>query len=389
MAIIGAANLAAVYTDKAREMGVRTHCFAWEKGAVAKGSADFFYPISITDMDKILKLCKEIGVAGVIPTTELTIPVAAYISQELGLTGIDYDIAVNLTNKFWVREHLKGCKVVRQPQFRLISAGEYKEAVDSWNVFPAITKPTSEGGKRGVSVVNSRDELMKAMEFASCFDKNGRGVLIEEYLAEGREYSVETISFNGTHQVIQITQKISSGPPHCVELGHQQPAALSSIIREKVIKAVNEILTSVSYSNGPSHTEIKIVDNEIYLIELNSRIGGDLIASTLTHLSTGYDFIAEAIKVYMGERPQKLTATYGKYSGVYFITKQTAFLKPIFDSCQGEKWVYERHFVSDDLTELSNNDSRNTNYIVYWSDYPIDLINRDGNESIQFQGGSI
>lgn len=377
VAIIGAANLASAYADKAREMGIKTHCFAWENGAVAKDHVDFFHPISITDKEAIYKVCSENGVAGVIPTTELTIPVAAWLSRELGLTGIDYDVASNVTNKFWVRERLKGCKYVRQPQFRLLGADEQNDAVDSWSVFPAIVKPTSEGGKRGVMVVGSREELKEALRFASKYDKKGVGVLIEEYLADGKEYSVESLSFNGTHQVIQITEKISSGPPHCVELGHRQPAALSPEMKEKVRKAVTEILTSVSYSYGPTHTEIKIVANEVFLIELNSRIGGDLIASTLTRLSTGYDYVAEAIRVYMGEKPKALTTAAGKFSGVYFVTKQTEFLKPVFDSCEGEKWLYERHFVTDDLTELSNNDSNHTNYIVYCSDEPVDLMQPD------------
>ena len=36
VAIIGAGELACEYAHKAREMGIVTHCFAWEQGAIAK-----------------------------------------------------------------------------------------------------------------------------------------------------------------------------------------------------------------------------------------------------------------------------------------------------------------------------------------------------------------
>ena len=47
LAIIGASYLQLPLVKKAKEMGIETHCFAWEEGAVCKEYSDFFYPISI------------------------------------------------------------------------------------------------------------------------------------------------------------------------------------------------------------------------------------------------------------------------------------------------------------------------------------------------------
>ena len=46
LAVIGASYLQLPLVKKAREMGVQTHCFAWEKGAVCRDVADYYYPIS-------------------------------------------------------------------------------------------------------------------------------------------------------------------------------------------------------------------------------------------------------------------------------------------------------------------------------------------------------
>lgn len=42
--IIGAGCFQKALIEKAKEMGVETHVFAWEEGAVGKKAADFFTP---------------------------------------------------------------------------------------------------------------------------------------------------------------------------------------------------------------------------------------------------------------------------------------------------------------------------------------------------------
>ena len=49
LAILGASYMQLPLIDEARNLGIETHVFAWEDGAVAKPYADFYYPISILD----------------------------------------------------------------------------------------------------------------------------------------------------------------------------------------------------------------------------------------------------------------------------------------------------------------------------------------------------
>ena len=64
IAIIGANEFQNKLVLKAKELGIETHVFAWEDGAVAKENSDFFYPISITEKEKILEICKKIKIDG-------------------------------------------------------------------------------------------------------------------------------------------------------------------------------------------------------------------------------------------------------------------------------------------------------------------------------------
>lgn len=368
IAIIGAGYMAGLFAERAKVIGYSTYCFAWEKGATAKDLVDRFFPISITEREKILAICREIGINGIVSTTELTVPIANYIANMLKLPANPIEVMDNITDKSWQREKCTGAKNICQPRYFRAFCLEDVNVNEFPLTFPVIIKPVAEGGKRGIEVADDMPQLFEKIKKSIDADKRKKGIIIEEFIARGKEYSVESLSFEGKHQIIQITEKISSGPPHCVELGHSQPARLSSAMIQKVIVSIKEILSVIGFMNGTTHTEIKIVDDKIYLIEINARPGGDHIAHPLTLLSTGYDYLGEALKVCVGIKPTSINEGSSiMSSGVRFVTAQTAYLKPIFDTCDDKTWLYRKHVESEDLSELNHNDCSHTNYIIYCS----------------------
>ena len=64
IAIIGASYLQLPLIQKAKELGYETHVFAWKANDVGEKVADYFYPISIVEKERILKKCREIGICG-------------------------------------------------------------------------------------------------------------------------------------------------------------------------------------------------------------------------------------------------------------------------------------------------------------------------------------
>lgn len=109
LAIIGAGRMACIFAQNqnAREMGVKSYCFAWVEGAIAKKYVDYFYPISIFEKEQILDKCREIEIDGVVATTELTIAVASYISNNMGLNGNSLLVSESITDKYRNRELTK------------------------------------------------------------------------------------------------------------------------------------------------------------------------------------------------------------------------------------------------------------------------------------------
>lgn len=369
LAIIGGGVQASYFGEACKRIGYESHYFSMPDGRVEDGVVDCYHEINIFDKDGIVNICKEIGIDGVVATTELSVPITAYVADKLGVLGNSVEVANVITDKFRNRECIKDLTYLLSPKY--IEVSSLKEIEDANIPFPIILKPVNLGGKRGLTVVKSKVELETAFKYAvKSFRKDVKPrIIVEQYLEGGCEYSVESLTYKGDTTIIQITQKDSGGAPHCVELGHHQPAPLDECLWSKVVDAVSDGIKAIGLTNGPCHTEIKIIDNKVYLIEFNTRPGGDHIWYPMIELSTGFDIYVAIVQAAMGElKPIDVKTFKHRYSGLYYVVKQTEHLKHIFDICENFKWCVEKHFVTDNLPVLTHNDLEHTNYFIYSSD---------------------
>ena len=125
-------------------------------------------------------------------------------------------------------------------------------------------------------------------------------VLVEE-LIDGPEYSIESLHYKGKTHVLQFTQKQTTSFPYNVELGHIQPADLTDKQKKEIGEIINKIAAIFKFDNCASHTELKICNGKIVVIETSPRLGGDFITSKLVPLSTGINMEKLLIKIAVGE----------------------------------------------------------------------------------------
>lgn len=366
VAIIGASEGQKQICIKAKEIGYETYCFAWEQGAICKELVDHFIPISIFEMDKIVEYCRDLNLDGVFSNgANRTALVASYVAEKLGLDCTPYDTMLKISNKEYVRKQTQNIHALQSIK---VQTGSIEELIETFNM-PFVLKPIVGGGKKGVYFINSKDDL-KTINLPQ--DLEFTPFLAEEFI-KGKEYSVESLSFRGQHQVIQITEKISGGAPHFVELAHHQPALLSDNLVEKIKNVVPAILTSIGYVTGPSHTEIKIHNDMIYLIEVNPRGGGDQISNRLIELSTDCDYAKQICYIATGQfKPCNVHNL--AYSGIYYLCQQTAGLEPIFsDGKARPTWIEELVITNEGPLIISEGNWSRNGYFIYKSDRKIDL----------------
>lgn len=359
IAIIGASEGQLLLVQKAKELGLYTICFAWEQGAVCKSYCDKFYPISIYDTDAIIDECRKLNVDGVISiASEETARVSSVIAENLGLNCTPTDTIISIQNKKKTRELTSNINGLSVP--KIWSVAE-KDSI----TFPCIVKPIKGSSKRGVTYCKSKDQLEDAINYASSHTSE---IIIEEFIG-GQEYSVESLSYKGQHQIAQISLKINTGIPHFVEAEVHQPAPVSDELRNRIKTIVSEILTHVGYTNGASHVEIKVYNDNIYLIEVNPRGAGDRTADTLVNLSTDCDFLAQAINIALDSYvPHDIHNT--AYSGILFLSKQTDYLEKYFNTPYD--WIVECKRWNTSLSDSTTNYERD-GYLIYHSLNPIKL----------------
>ncbi len=322
IAIIGASYLQLPLVKKAKEMGLYTICFAWADGAVCKEVADEFYPISIVEKEQILAICREKKIDGICTiASDVAAPTVAYVAQYMGLVGNSYEVALRANNKYLMRQAFSNAGIPCPAYQKIMSF----EEVDKENLlYPVIVKPTDRSGSLGIAKVSCQEDLLMAVETAlNCSFKHE--AVVEEFI-EGREISVEFISYKGVHFPLQITDKVTTGAPHFVELEHHQPADLTKEQYAEIYDLTIRSLNALGVTNGASHSEYKITDDgDVYVIEIGARMGGDFIGSDLVKLSTGYDFLKGVIDVALGKFEDPVFGE-SRYAGVYFLCEETKHL---------------------------------------------------------------
>lgn len=315
--IIGANDFQRPLIRKAHEMGYETHVFAWREGATGAEDADFFYEISITELDEILEQCRKIKPQAVTTIgSDLANITVQYLAEKLGLPGNSAECINCSTNKYAMRKAMRAAGVP-VPYFQ-VTDGTEKIAVPS---YPVIVKPTDRSGSRAITRVERKEELQEAIRNAidQSFEKKA---IIEEYIS-GQEYSMEAISYEGTHTCLAITKKFTTGDPHYIEIGHLEPAPLEPELREKIIQEIFRALDALKIRNGASHSEFRVDESgNVRIIEIGSRMGGDCIGSHLVPLSTGQDFVKMVIQAAAGEKPELNPQPLQKCSAIRFIMNQ-------------------------------------------------------------------
>lgn len=357
--VIGANEFQKKMVTKANELGYETHVFAWEEGAAAKDEAHFFYPVSITEKDKILSYGKKIKPVGICSiASDLAMPTVNYIANKLGLVANSLECTELTTNKFKMRTSLSKAELPC-PKYQLVK--DFKDICGIME-FPLIIKPIDRSGSRGVYKVNNINEINEAIV-------NARNVsfveevLVEEYI-EGKEYSIECISQNGQHSFLQVTEKFTTGSPNFIEKGHLAPARLTDDMKNDIVKIIKKSLDVLKVQNGPSHSEVKITPRgEIKIIEIAARMGGDFIGSDMVYISTGFDFLRNTINVAVKKEINLNHSPKDKMAIVGFIFNSAD--KQRFEKLKKmHSNVIKEYEIKENMNSVQDSSSRNGYYIL-------------------------
>ena len=291
--------------------------------AVCKDEVDAFVIVGGQDFEGTCAVVEKYGVDAIVTAaTDKPLVMMARVAEKYGFPFYSIETAQWSTDKYQMKQRfLEGG--VPCARGRLIAKVE--EADDLY--YPLIIKPRDNSGSRGVKLCRNKEELQEAMQEALQYSHLDT-VLVEEFI-EGQEYSIEGLHYEGKSEVIQFTEKATTEFPYNVELAHKQPANLTEKQKNDIRELVSRIAKCMHFENCPSHTELKINERGIFIIETSPRLGGDYITSTLVPLSTGINMEDQLLNIALGESVDTQAGRVEKASGVCFFCLPEGVVKHI------------------------------------------------------------
>ncbi|MFG2223428.1 ATP-grasp domain-containing protein [Streptomyces sp. NPDC048644] len=273
-----------------------------ERANEAQAAAAARYAVlDYRNLDEVLPLARDWHAAdpfdAVLSFTEYGLEPASRIAIDLGVPGGNLTAVLATRDKTRTRALLDrhGLSPVRH---RLCAtASDAAAFLDELDGQPLVLKPPSGGLSEGVYVVGSARQLAERWAWTAAV-AGREAVLAEEFLT-GPEYSVESVSRHGRHEVVMVTEKMTTGSPGFVELGHQAPARLDAGDRDAIEKLVLQFLDLIGQRTGPVHSELRLTPNGPRLIEAQTRVGGDQIWE-MCQLVSGADQITETLSALLG-----------------------------------------------------------------------------------------
>ena len=280
--------------------------------AFCKDDVDAFEVVGGQDFEGTCAVVEKYGIDGIVTAaTDKPLVMMARIAEKYGFPFFSVDTARWSTDKYQMKQRFLEGGVP-------CAKGRLVKSVEEMNdmIYPVIVKPRDNSGSRGVKLCRMRKELVDSMAEALEYSKMD-SVLVEEFI-EGQEYSIEGFHYDGKSEIIQFTEKKTTEFPYNVELGHKQPANLTDEQKNDIRDIVCKIGNVLHFESCPSHTELKINERGIFVIETSPRLGGDFITSTLVPLSTGINMEDQLLNVALGAPVDIKTGQINKASGVEF-----------------------------------------------------------------------
>ena len=299
--VIGAGFLQDFVIRKAKSMGYEVLTVDADPNAVGFSHADKYRAINIVDEQACLAYAMDEKIDGVLTAaTEYGVLTASYIAREMGLPGLDYEVARRIKNKYKVRKCLYENQVDDMSPVYEVNADTDIAALSDRIRFPVIVKPCDGSGSRGVSRVDDAASFGDACRFAMDHSKS-RCATVEPFVF-GKEYGSESIVVDGAIHVLGIMRKWMTSPPYYAELGHAIPSDLPYEVEERARECVKRAIRALGINFGSVNMDMIITeDGCVHIIDVGARMGGNLIGSHIIPMGTGIEYVDNMIRAHLGE----------------------------------------------------------------------------------------
>ena len=274
---------------------------------IAHQYSDEYVNVSIIDKEAVLKVAREKEIDGIMSFgVDPGVVSASYVQEQMGLPSFGpHDSVVILQNKDKFRAFLteNGFNVPWAKGFDNIEDA-LKESY--WYSWPLIVKPTDSAGSKGVTRVDSINELQSALEYAFKYSISGH-VIVEEFIEkQGCSSDTDSYAQDGVLKFVSFSaQRFDAAATNpYTPAAYSWPSTFTKEEEAYLTSEIQRLITLLKLKTAVFNIEVRVGTNgKPYIMELTPRGGGNRLCEMLRY-ATGVDMITAITRAIVGDEPQ-------------------------------------------------------------------------------------
>jgi biotin carboxylase len=265
-----------------------------------------------SDEAGLVELLRPYAPVAVVPGQESAVQLADRLSEALGVKSNGTALSAARRDKYEMIEALRRAGVRCADQFKSDDAAAVVKWAEDRASWPVVVKPLSSAASDGVYICDAADQVRDAAErvLASqdIFGAVNTEVLVQEFL-KGTEYVVDTVSSDGRRHTSGVWRYEKTLLPSGQNIYNRD--ILIAPDEEPVpalITYVHEVLAALEVRWGPAHAEVIVTDRGPVLVEIATRLNGQLNPG-FQQLCLGHDQAGLTARAYTD--PEGFAAEHG------------------------------------------------------------------------------
>ncbi len=291
--------------DAAHDIGCHVITCDYLPDNIAHKYSDEYHNVSILDKDAVLSLAQDLKIDGIMSfAVDPGVVTAAYVADRMGLPQAGpYESVCILQNKERFRSFLEtnGFNVPKSKGFSTYAEAYADRDYFSW---PVIVKPVDSAGSKGVSRVESPENLKLAFDNAKSHSFSGK-VIIEEFIEkDGCSSDSDCFSVDGELKFVSFSAQRfdeSASNPY-TPAAYSWPSTMTKAQESELTSELQRLIALLGMRTSIYNVETRVGKNgKCYIMEVSPRGGGNRLAEML-RMATGVDMITAAVKAALGEK---------------------------------------------------------------------------------------
>ncbi len=280
---------AADFLEAARELGVEVVVGAEERHALDDmiGSRVIELPLHRPEIaaDAIVEFADETPLDAIVPVDDAGMEAASMAAERLGLVHNPPAAAALTRDKAAMRRRLAQAGVP-QPAFTVVDGGTDAAVAAADIGFPAVLKPLTLSGSRGVIRADTPEAAATAAvrirRMLPPSNSDSPAPLLVEQFVPGEEVAVEGLLRRGTLDTLAIFDKPDPlVGPYFEETLYVTPSRLPTDTQRAVEEVTSLAVAGLGLTDGPVHAEMRVDGDAVAVIEVAARSIGGLCARSL------------------------------------------------------------------------------------------------------------